>query len=294
MKKNNLKMKLWWSLSLVAIMMTFSCSDDFTNRPPEDRYVDGNFFKTDDQVLASTSPLYARTWFGYTDKSSFPIGDGRSGNYRGGWTNFVRNVNEATEPEIRSTWSAFFNTVAQCNAVIRNVNAYAGPDVSEGIKRHGISEARFMRGMAYLYLVRLWGPVPIIEDNTSSLTNTNIKRNTVESVYEFIIRDFEYAAENLPEEPLQVGRVTSWSAKGMLAKTHLTRASFRSGGSGTRDKEDLDAAKGYAEDVCKHSGLTLMTDYWELFRTQNDNNKEALVSLEWILNSGNRRGNPMP
>ena len=294
MKTNDKKIKLWWGLSLAAIMMTFSCSDDFTNRPPEDRYVDGNFFKTDDQVLASTSPLYARTWFGFTDKASFPIGDGRSGNYRGGWQTYVRNVTEATEPELRSTWSAFFNTVAQCNAVIRNIDAYAGPEVSEGIRRHGIAEARFMRGMAYLYLVRLWGPVPLIEDNTKSLTSTDIKRNTIESVYEFVIRDFQYAAENLPTEPLQAGRLTSWSAKGMLAKTHLTRASYRSAGSGTRNADDLAAAKLYAGDVCKNSGLTLMQDYWELFRTQNDNNREALVSLQWIWNSGYGGGNPLP
>ncbi|WP_165823962.1 RagB/SusD family nutrient uptake outer membrane protein [Pseudochryseolinea flava] len=281
------------SALFLGLAALWSCSSDFIERPPEDRYVDANFFKTDDQVLASTAPLYARTWFGYTDKASFPIGDGRAGNYRGGWQNYVRNVTEATEPELRATWSAFFNTVAHCNAVVRNIEAYAGPEVTEGIRNHGLAEARFMRAMAYMYLVRLWGPVPIIEDNTKSLTSTNIRTNTIASVYQFIVRDFEFAAANLPPTPLQTGRITSWSAKGMLAKTYLFMASYHSSG-GNRDQDYLDLAKDYAEDVCKNSGLALLEDYWQLFRSQNDNNEEALVSLQWVWNSSYGGGNPLP
>jgi starch-binding outer membrane protein, SusD/RagB family len=279
--------------ALFVAIGVWSCGEDFLDRPPGASLVDATFFKDDNQVLAATAPLYSRTWFGYLDKASFAIGDGRAGIYRGGWTQYVRNSVEPTDPDLRACWSAFWSTVAHCNSTIRNINAYAGPDVSDGIKRHGIAEARFMRGLAYLYLVRLWGPVPIIEDNTKILTDTTVGPNTEESVFEFAIRDFTYAAENLPSIAVQDGRLTEWSAKGMLARAYLTRASFRSHGSGQRDQSDLDAAKQYAGDVCKNSGLELMEDYWELFRTQNDNNQESLVALQWIYNAGYGGGNPL-
>ncbi len=96
-----------------------------------------------------------------------------------------------------------------------------------------------MRAVAYSYLVQNWGPVPVIVDNNVLLTDTSITRNTVESVWEFIIRDLQFAADNLPASPALPGRVTSWSAKGMLAKHILTRAGI----SGTLNQSDLNEAK---------------------------------------------------
>jgi len=276
MKKRNYNKYLITFICLIALS---ACSKDFLNRPPEDAIVDVNFYRSSDQVLAGTAPLYNIVWFAYNDKASHGIGDGRAGVLMSG-SYQVQNIRMQTTdvtPEVYSSWTAFFNVVAQSNMVINNVTKYTAASVPETVKQAGIAEGRFMRGLAYSYLVQNWGPVPIIVDNNVLLTDTSITRNTVESVWEFIIRDMRFAAQNLPATPLLKGRLTKWAAEGMLAKAFLTRAGI----SGSRNQSDLDSAAWYANDVIVNSGAALMSNYEDLFLMKNNNNSESLFALQW-------------
>ncbi|SDH16981.1 RagB/SusD family nutrient uptake outer membrane protein [Chitinophaga filiformis] len=276
MKKRNYNK---YFITLICLITLSACSKDFLNRPPEDAIVDVNFYKSSDQVLAGTAPLYNIVWFAYNDKASHGIGDGRAGVLMSG-SYQVQNIRMQTTdvtPEVYSSWTAFFNVVAQSNMVISNLTKYTASSVPESVKQAGIAEGRFMRGVAYSYLVQNWGPVPIIVDNNVLLTDTSITRNTVESVWEFIIRDIRFAAQNLPATPLQKGRLTKWAAEGMLAKAFLTRAGI----SGSRNQSDLDSAAWYANDVIMNSGASLMSNYEDLFLMKNNNNPESLFALQW-------------
>ncbi len=266
-------------ITFICLITLSACSKDFLNRPPEDAIVDVNFYKTSDQVLAGTSPLYNIVWFAYNDKSSHGIGDGRAGILMSGSYQLenIRMQTTDVTPEVYSSWTSFFNVVAQSNMAISNLTKYTAPSVPEAVKQAAIAEGRFMRGLAYSYLVQNWGAVPIIVDNNTLLTDTTITRNTVESVWEFIIRDIRFAAENLPATPLQKGRLTKWAAEGMLAKMFLTRA----GVSGSRNQSDLDSAAWYANDVIMNSGASLMSNYEDLFLMKNNNNPESLFALQW-------------
>jgi hypothetical protein len=266
-------------ITFICLITLSACSKDFLNRPPEDAIVDVNFYKTSDQVLAGTSPLYNIVWFAYNDKSSHGIGDGRAGILMSGSYQLenIRMQTTDVTPEVYSSWTSFFNVVAQSNMAISNLTKYTAPSVPEAVKQAGIAEGRFMRGLAYSYLVQNWGAVPIIVDNNTLLTDTSITRNTVESVWEFIIRDIRFAAQNLPATPLQKGRLTKWAAEGMLAKMFLTRAGI----SGSRNQADLDSAAWYANDVIMNSGASLMANYEDLFIMKNNNNPESLFALQW-------------
>jgi len=82
-------------------------------------------------------------------------------------------------------------------------------------QKTALGEARYMRGLAYSLLVQNWGPVPIITDNIKQGGDTTLSRNTVESVWEFAIRDMQYAIANLPATST-TGRLTKYSAEGMF------------------------------------------------------------------------------
>jgi hypothetical protein len=275
------KIKNLYYLAGVTGFILSGCSKNFLERPPQDAIVSANFYKTTDQILAGTAPLYNQVWFAYNDKASHGIGDGRGGLLMSG--SYEReNINFQTTAitgEVYTSWTSFFTAVAQSNSVINNIAKYAGPAVPGNIKQAGIAEGRFMRGLAYSFLVQNWGPVPIITDNNTLVTDTSIARNTVESVWEFIIRDIRFAAQNLPSAPLLKGRLTKWAAEGMLAKMFLTRAGV--GQSGTRKQSDLDSAAWYAKDVINNSGATLVDNYENLFLTKNNNNIESLFALQW-------------
>ncbi|WP_200979200.1 RagB/SusD family nutrient uptake outer membrane protein [Echinicola sp. 20G] len=267
------------------MVLLWGCGDEFLDRPPLDAIVDANFYQNDEQVLAGTAPLYNIVWFSYNDKASHGIGDARGGILTTGSYQLenVRFNTTGETPENGASWRAFYNVVGQSNTLINNIRTFSGENVTDRIRNHGIAEGRFMRGLAYAYLVQNWGPVPIITNNTTLLQDTTIARNTVESVWEFIIKDFRFAVENLPETSVQEGRLNKWSAEGMLAKMYLTRA----GVSGSRAQNDLDSAAYFAKRVIDNSGAELMDNYEDLFKTANNNNAETLAALQWTYNAPN-------
>ena len=102
--------------ALLSVIL-FGCSKSFLEKPPADSIVDASFYKTDDQVLASTALLYSKVWFDYNDKASYNLGDFRAGtaysayNDRG---NVLFNTTGNT-PENGSSWRSFFIVVGQAN-----------------------------------------------------------------------------------------------------------------------------------------------------------------------------------
>jgi TPR repeat protein len=273
---------------VLPLVLLGACSEDFLERPPKDSIVDAGFYQTDDQVLASTALLYSKVWFDYNDKASYNLGDFRAGTAFSAWNdrgNVLFNTTGNT-PENGSAWRSFFIVVGQSNLAIQNIQKYAGPAVSAAVKKHAIAEARFMRALAYRFLVMNWGAVPVIENNLTLLSDTTVQRNTPKSVWKFITGEMRQIAEDLPEKPVRVGRLTRWSAEGMLARFYLTRAGVEAGASGQRNQAFLDSAKYYADRVITLSGASLLPKYANLFLYPYDNNAESLFSLQWVYSPG--------
>ena len=272
---------------VIPVALLISCKKDFLEKPPTDAIVDAGFYKTDEQVLAGTASLYNRVWFDYNDKAYYNLGDFRSGttysayNDRG---NVLFNTT-AENGENNSSWRSFYNVVAQSNLTINNINQYAGDGVTASVKKMAIAEARFMRALAYRYLVMNWGEVPVIENNLDYLTDTTLRKNTVPSIWRFITREMRAVVEDLPLTSVQPGRLNKWSAEGMLARFYLTRAGVEATGA-TRKQEFLDSAKYYAQRVITQSSAKLVSKYEDLFKYPYDNNTESLFELQWVYQPG--------
>ncbi|HEX9511786.1 MAG TPA: RagB/SusD family nutrient uptake outer membrane protein [Puia sp.] len=275
-----------YSILIAAVALTQSCSKDFLNRPPIDQVTSGNFYKTDDEILAGTAPLYNIVWFDYNDKALLAFGEARGGNLNSNdRTAYIQFSPSATDQStLLPGYKAFYKIIAQSNLTLQNITNATGSTASSAVKNMGQAECHFMRAMGYYYLVNNWGAVPIVYDNVKQLSN-NLKRNTIESVWQFIIKDLRFAAANLPAAPYQEGRLTKYSAEGMLAKMYLTRAGLGKS-DGSRTQSDLDSAKYYAADVIHSSGLSLAPKYGDLFRSANNNssnnNNESLFALQWM------------
>lgn len=277
-----------WSFLIITIILFSACKKEFLERTPTDSIVDASFYQTDDQVLASTGLLYSKVWFDYNDKASYNLGDYRAGTTSSAYNSRGNVLFNTTgdNGENAAAWRSFYIVVGQSNLAIQNINTYAGAGVTPAIKEHAIAEARFMRSLAYRFLVMNWGEVPIIENNLTLLADTTIQKNTVPSVWQFIINEMRAAAEVLPETPIRPGRVTKWSAEGMLARFYLTRAGIEANGSGARNQVYLDSAKYYSERVIKESKQSLLKNYADLFLFPYDNNSESLFSLQWVYSPG--------
>lgn len=158
---NNMKHIIYFLGVLLAAAAFTSCKKNFLERPPLSSITDANFYKTDEQVMAATAPLYNAVWFDYNDAASWQLGDFRGGSAFDAWFDNANSKFNTTpdNQHNQSAWRAFFNVVAQSNLAIFNINRFAGPSVSANAKKVAIAEARFMRAVAYRYLVMNWGAV---------------------------------------------------------------------------------------------------------------------------------------
>jgi hypothetical protein len=293
-KLNRLK---YFIVLVVMIASLGACNKSFLEKPPLSSVVDANFYKTDNQVLAATSLLYSQVWFDYNDKAMYNLGDFRGGTAYSAWNDRGNVLFNTTgdNGENGASWRAFFNVVAQSNLAIYNINRYAGSAVTDRVRKMAIAEARFMRALAYRFLVMNWGAVPVIENNFDHLFDTSITRNTIPSVWRFITREMRAAAADLPSTPVQEGRLTKWTAEAMLARFYLARAGVEASG-GARKQEFLDSAKYFAANVINNSGKTLLSNYENLFKHPYDNNAESLFELQWVFSGPSVWGtnNSMP
>lgn len=271
-------------IGLTVLLSVTSCSDDFLNKVPSGEYVEDNFYASDAAVASSTAPLYNRAWFDYNSRAIWMLGSMRANDVYSPYNSpqFALFTVDALNSDLTNAWQGLFSVVTMANATITNVNTKCLPEVTRQAKEAAIAEARLMRACAYYYAVHVWGPVILFENNQDVVDNPVRPRNYEEDVYEFIIRDLEFAAEKLPATPSATGRATCWSAKAMLAKTYLSRSGW---GKAQRDQADLDKCKELCLDIINNSGAELMADYHDLFKYRHNNNIESLLQLQWYASA---------
>lgn len=120
-------------------------------------------------------------------------------------------------------WSTAYIRIRRINEFLTGIDKYA-TTLDSTKKVQYKAEARFIRGYTYFWLVKLHGSVVLLEEPTSE----NKPRSSEDDCWNFIAKDFEYAAQNLPVAWANEyeGRVTKGAAYGMLARTWLYAASI--------------------------------------------------------------------
>jgi starch-binding outer membrane protein, SusD/RagB family len=280
-----LEYKILTYITLIVSVFITSCEDQFLERPPLTGIATDNFYQTKGDLDLATAALYAGSpWGDWTYSSYLPIGEVMSGNMALNYNGDAIQLNTFSvtgyNGALISNWKGMYNIIGHCNITINAINDKAPSTIAQEDINASLSEAKFIRAYAYFNLAMLWGDVPIIEDNAKLVKSPLIYRNEVNDVYQFIVNDLTFAAHNLPEMPSAKGRISKWSAQGLLSKVYLTWSGLGKT-VGFRDQAKLDSAVLYAGNVCKTSGLTLMDNYADLFKSQNNDNDEALFSLQW-------------
>lgn len=221
-------MKNKYLFSLTLILLLSSCSKEFLEIEPQDRLTIDNFYRNETEIKAATASLYGFPWFDFNDKFFWLAGDCMSGNMYYTWDQegqfFFFSYTEGNA-YLSSGWQGLFHVISYANSIINDMPRAAAGKVSQQVIDRALGEARFIRGTSYFFLAEYWGDVPIVENSTELVATNNLflPKNKRSSVYEFARRDLAFAAENLPAADAP-GRLTQWSAKGMLAKLHLTMA----------------------------------------------------------------------
>lgn len=273
---------------LLVLLLPASCGKDFLNRPPEDNLVVDNFYKTDAQVQASTGALYGPVWHDFNDKPMWAIGELASGNARS-WSDDVTawgalSVNN-TDDQLRRTWAACYTAVAQANLALKNLSTVA-PGITPAVLNQAKGEARFWRGMAFFYLGRIFGSVPLLENNLDHLNDPLLPRAPKEDVFKFIIRDLK-EAETLLRTGMRTSnygsnlRLSKGSAKALLSKVYLYIRDYEN--ARIKAEEVISSGEFKLFGITGADGIPSLT-YADLFKQQNNANEETIAAFQWKIN----------
>ncbi len=278
--------KILYTALIIALPFVWTSCSDLLDVEPNDVITKENFYKSESDFQAATGPLYNKVWFDFNDKFYYGLGDGRADNLYAPYSDYVYPFTDLSETGLTgplvSAWASLYNVVQQSNNVIIGIS---DSDVKESIKNKYIAEARFMRGTAYWYLASLWGNVIISTDPKELVKNPVVNTNPTKDVYEFAMRDLEFAAKYLPETAGQAGRLTKYSAYGMLSRVYLSFSGLSDNpNSGTRNQAYLDLAKKAAQKAITEGPYRLLANYEDLYKIENNNNVESMFALQWVPN----------
>ena len=270
-------------IALSAVLcLGFSSCEKFLDRPAEDSYNADNFYQNDDQCIQGVNYLYNSPWYDFQRGFIF-VGEVMSGNFTMGNTDPYQSftVNGTDETLVNMSYS-LWAVIGHANTIY---NYLKTASASESTKKQCMGECLTWKAMAYFYLVRTFGAVPIVHDNSAMLSDGSynaVNKVRKEDVYEYIIMTLEEAMKDL--EGVKTpgnGRIDHYSAEALLAKVYLTKSGLGANGKGSRDADDLAKAAQYAKDVIDNSGRNLLGTYSDVFRMQNNQNEESLISWQW-------------
>ena len=270
------------SIALAAVVgMSLTSCSDFLDRPTEDSYVGDNYYQTDDQCYAGVNYLYNSPWYDFL-RGYFEVGEVLSGNLYMGSSAYLTFTLNGTDADLVSMSNSLWSVVGHCNTVY---NYLKKSPASESARNDCMGQCLTLKALAYFYLVRAFGEIPIVHDNTEALKGDYNSAQKVKKAdaYEYIIMTLEKAMELLPKTAKDAGRVDYYCAEGLLAKVYLTKA----GVSGSLDQDDLNKAAQYAKDVIDNSGRQLLPNYSDNFRLANNHNEESLIAWQWSCEKAN-------
>lgn len=263
-------------VTVLVVGFLVSGCDSFLRETPKSFVTPQEFYKDESQATTAVYGVYD-SYAGVAEWPMLQIGDVASDvtNGRTGDANVIFESHEwsPTLGQLESLWENSYTLINRANAIIERVPE---ADIDDSVTDRIVSEARFLRAAAYFNLVRVYGGVPLVVEETRSLSNLEVPRASENEVYDQIINDLQAAESSLPLNAAE-GRATQGAAKGMLAKVHLTHESFEQ----ARDK---------AQEVMNMEKYGLWENYREAFLQANEGGKEDIFSVQHATDIGEGGG----
>ncbi|GAB3850518.1 RagB/SusD family nutrient uptake outer membrane protein [Hymenobacter terrigena] len=195
----------------------------------------------------------------------------------GTFTNYRQIATRSSFTSLNTTaagiWQRAYEDINQANLVLSALPVVTNAD----LKAQYEGEARFVRGLLYFNLVRLYGqqyqpgtansqlgvPITLSANTTVDQATVKLPRATVAQVYAQVIDDLTTAMQKLPAS--NGTRATTYAAEALLARVYLQQSNFT-------------AARAAADDVINHSGKSLAGSVAAIFA--NRNGSETLFEIQ--------------
>jgi hypothetical protein len=236
MKKNSLLYTF-----LLILFFTTSCKKDFLDQLPDTARTTNNVYKTSadfyNAVIGTYASLKHTGLYGNGNAQSglLNLGETVSDNVDFGATRAAGNGSifeledfnySLSNTLFTSAWTGHYIGISRANTILARLPEAAFDPTQ---KTRFEAEAKFLRGLFYFNLVRLFGDVQLVTtETTDPQQGYAIPRTAASKVYEQIINDLSFAESNLPTAitTAEGGRASRWAAKALLGKVYLTQKDF--------------------------------------------------------------------
>lgn len=173
-------------------------------------------------------------------------------------------------------YTALYRVITRASALIDNA------DKTNSLIKQYVAEARFLRSLAYLDLVRIYGPVPLIKEVISPEIAKEVGNRAagddaagtkqVAEIYAFVISELDAIKGELPEVygATDFGRVTSVAVKAYLAKAYLYSGDFQKSYEVSKDLINSTTVNGL--EPVYHNIFN--------FEAENENSEEVVFTLK--------------
>ncbi|MDR6568174.1 RagB/SusD family nutrient uptake outer membrane protein [Chitinophaga ginsengisegetis] len=261
---------------ILFLLLIIGASCGKLSEAPQSSFTPANFYKNADDAkaavnavydLLNTANLYNQSMWVLMDQAT---DDAEWGGGRSTVNQSKNDLDKYTFTPATATfqvvWSACYQGINRANTVLGRVPAIS---MDDALKTRLLAETKFMRGFYYFTLVRLFGDVPLVLQETTSLNDLAIPRKTMDEVYQQIVADFTDAEKALPASytGADKGRATKGAATAFLAKVYLTR-------------QDWAKASAKCKEVIDLGVYDLWTNFADAFAIANKNGKEAVFEVQ--------------
>ncbi len=146
---------------------------------------------------------------------------------------YIARGNQNVSDPVLNYWDgnkSMFTALRDCNLFLERIGDVPGMYPFE--KDRWIAEVTFLKAYYHYWLLRMYGPIPLIHTNipiSASIEEVQVKREPVDSCFNYIVRLLNEAIPNLPfklqNESTESGRATQPIALSVKAKILVEAAS---------------------------------------------------------------------
>ena len=279
-------MKTYNSIFLILTFATgiflSGCKNEFLELAPQSQLSVESYYKTAEQIEFAVNGAYStlqsnnmyQNWYVLSEIPS----DNTTNNLSGSVTDqdeFDKFYIRTTNPFTANFWNESYKGINKCNMVLSKID---GVTMDASRKDQLTKEVKFLRGLMYFNLVRIFGGVPLVTSTVQITDAYAIARSTQDETYVQIIKDLT-DAETLPASYTgnDVGRATSGTVKALLGAVYMTMKDYAKGE--TKLAEVVSSGKySLLENT---AGSLNITGYEKVFDPTNHNNKESIFDVQF-------------
>ena len=289
----NKKILLGCLFAASVLTTTTSCSD-FLDEDPKGQMSEGNVFKSQADLDASIHTIYEK--LNQTQSWTNPMypqwqGDDMTANPSSNKQAVAALdvfSSDGANKGVTGAWDQHFALIKACNWVIENASKTPTSQTEINI---ALGNAHFWRAYAYFYLVRVFGPLPMVLKTDPSATN--VAPSSVEEIYNLIVEDLKKAEGWLPtsysKAPRNHDGVDAWVTKQATQATLTAVYMAMAGYPLNKGKEYYALAAAKAKEVIDNNGTYGFYNdpVWNHVYSMGHNyNKETILGIDNNWNSG--------